>query len=217
MTGCHPEQGEGADGAGRSPCWPGRYAPFRPLAESVAGQKRAKRARQKPTADSHYMEQANETFRQSRHKIRTQLRKLSWLGETQAALGWGVIVIIGALVGTLYVGQASRIAEQGRTTQALQFELAEVKRNNAQLEREIAEAQSLELLESRARELGFVRSLPEDIEYLVVESYPPDLATPVPQLAAEADEVKAESLGQAIWWYISSNFSDMVRGESRDR
>ena len=163
------------------------------------------------------MEQANETFRQSRHKIRTQLRKLSWLGETQAALGWGVIVIIGALVGTLYVGQASRIAEQGRTTQALQFELAEVKRNNAQLEREIAEAQSLELLETRARQLGFVRSLPEDIEYLVVESYPPDLATPTPQPTADAETLKAESLGQAIWWYISSNFSDMVRGESRDR
>ena len=106
------------------------------------------------------MEQANETIRHSRHKIRAQLRKLSWLGETQAALGWGVILIIGALVGTLYVSQASRIAERGRTTQRLQFDLENIKRENAELEREIAEAQSLELLAERAREQGFVRSLP---------------------------------------------------------
>ncbi|MCA9982920.1 MAG: septum formation initiator family protein [Anaerolineales bacterium] len=164
------------------------------------------------------MEQANETIRQSRHKIRAQLRKLSWLGETQAALGWGVILIIGALVGTLYVSQASRIAERGRTTQRLQFELENIKRENAELEREIAEAQSLELLAERAREEGFVRSLPEDIEFLVVDSYPPDLATPAAATPeATLAPVYPETLGQAIWWSIRSRFSDMARGESRDR
>jgi hypothetical protein len=94
------------------------------------------------------------------------------LTEAQAAAGWGVIVVLGALLGAIYLNQASKIATIGRRVQMEQNELDEVKRANAELERQIAEAQSLERLDAEARRLGFVPSTPADIDYVVIPQYP---------------------------------------------
>ena len=48
---------------------------------------------------------------------REQLKRLGWLTEAQAVLGWGVILILVALVGAIYLNQASRIASVGRRVQ----------------------------------------------------------------------------------------------------
>ena len=82
---------------------------------------------------------------QSNRRSKTEKRKsILWLTEAQAALSWIAILVLAALVGAIYLFQASRIASVGREVQELQWELDDVKRVNSELEREIAEAQSLD-------------------------------------------------------------------------
>ena len=97
-------------------------------------------------------------------QARELARRLGLLTEAQAAAGWGVIVVMGALLGAIYLNQASKIATIGRRVQMEQNELDEVKRANAELEQQIAAAQSLERLDTKARQLGFVPSTPADID-----------------------------------------------------
>ncbi len=163
------------------------------------------------------MEQAGRTVRQSRRKLRAQWQKIAWLGETQAALGWGVILFLAAVVGALYVSQASRIAATGRAVQLLQRDLENLKRENGALERDIAQAQSLSRLEGEAGRLGFVRPGPNDIEYLIVSDYPagdwqpPAAATPEPTPAQPV-----ETLGEALWVGFTQNVRHLIRGEASD-
>ena len=108
-------------------------------------------------------------------QTREQLKRLNALTEAQAALGWGVILVLAALLGTVYVSQASRIASVGRQVQILQNELTELKRQNNDLERDIAAAQALDRLQAEAVRLGFVEADPDDIEYIIVPDYPVEL------------------------------------------
>jgi hypothetical protein len=141
---------------------------------------------------------------------------LTWLGETQAALGWGVVLLLGAIVGTLYVSQASRIAATGRTVQLLQLDLGDVKRENALLERAIAEAQSLSRVESRAQAMGFTRAQPDDIEYIVVDAYPTGPAvTPTPAVPPVL-VAPAETIWEALWWRFGIAIRNLVEGESSE-
>ncbi|MCA9873281.1 MAG: hypothetical protein KC441_06490, partial [Anaerolineales bacterium] len=110
-----------------------------------------------------------------RHK-REKAKRLSWLTEAQAALGWGIILVLIAVLGTIYLSQASRIAVTGRRVQLMQNDLETLKRDNAEIERTIAESQSLERLQQQAQEMGFVEAQPGDIEYLVIPDYPQETA-----------------------------------------
>jgi hypothetical protein len=105
-------------------------------------------------------------------QTRDQISRLRALTEAQAVLGWSVILVLGALVGTIYVNQASQIASVGRRVQILQNDLSELKRENAMMERQIAEAQKLERLKAEAVSLGFIPADSEDIEYIIVSDYP---------------------------------------------
>ena len=162
------------------------------------------------------MAQAKSSRSRSRRMLRAQLKKLTWLGETQAALGWGVVLLLGAIVGTLYVSQASRIAATGRTVQLLQLDLGNLKRDNALLERAIAEAQSLERVEARAQAMGFTRAQPDDIEYIVVDAYPsgPAIApAPAPPLVLPDPP---DTIWEALWLRFGTAIRNLVEGESSE-
>lgn len=153
-------------------------------------------------------------------QTREQLKRLNALTEAQAALGWGVILVLAALLGTIYVSQASRIASVGRRVQILQNELIELKRQNNDLERDIAAAQALDRLQAEAIRLGFVEADPADIEYIIVPDYPAELQETDP-LAIEptvtAVPPPAETVREALWLYLSDRFSDFIRGEAREQ
>lgn len=136
-----------------------------------------------------------------------------WMTEAQAALGWGVLLTLAAVLGAIYLHQTTGIARVGRRVQNLQFQLSEVKRINASLELEIAEAQSLDRLQEEARRLGFVPADADDIEYLVVADYPvPTDSTPETGIATVP--VKTDSMTKAMWLSLHSRIGDLVRGES---
>lgn len=150
----------------------------------------------------------------SRREKRQKARRLNALSDAQVALGWFVILALAALVGAIYVSQASRIAGAGRQVQIMQERLDELKRRNAELEQGIAEAQSLERLQQEAIRLGFVRAAPEDIEYMVVEGYPSG-ATPSPAPSpTPAPTRPVESMGQALWLALRGSVDGLVRGEA---
>ena len=137
--------------------------------------------------------------RETLPRWRGQIRRFLKLSEAQVALGWGIILVMGTLIGTIYLSQASRVAEIGRRVQVLQLDLATLKRDNAQMERLIAEAQTLEYLQTRAEQLGFVLADPEDIDYIVVPDYPAEVVAvevfePTPVPTAEPIESFREAL-----------------------
>ena len=161
------------------------------------------------------MERVN--VQESRRKIRAQLNKVTWLGETQAALGWAVILVLAAVVGTLYLSQASRLATTGRSVQQMQFRLEELRRENSVLERQIAEAQVLDDLEDRASSLGFVRAQPDDMDYIIIEDYPTEsMASPAPSSTPQPLPQPAETIWQALWWSLIDGLRTLVEGEASE-
>lgn len=153
--------------------------------------------------------------RRSRREKRQEAHRQSVLSDAQVALGWFVILILAALVGAIYVNQASRIASSGRRVQMLQEDLDELKRKNAMVERLIAETQSLARLEEEALRLGFVRANPDSIEYLVVAGYP--AATEVEEAEPTWPELTVtpvETVGEALQLLIDRRSSSMVKGAS---
>lgn len=148
----------------------------------------------------------------SRRDKRQRLRRIGVLTDAQVALGWFVILGLTALVGTIYLSQASRIATTGRRVQLLQNELTDVKRTNAALEQSIAEAQALERLQQEAAGMGFVRAAPDQIEYLVVSNYP--AAPAIEPTPATAVAPPVETMKEAVWLAVQDNFSHLMRAES---
>ncbi len=152
-------------------------------------------------------------------QTRDQLKRLNKLTEAQAAAGWGVILILGALLGTIYLTQASRTAAVGRRVQILQNDLIDLKRENNELEQKIAETQSLERLQATAAALGFVPANPEDVEFLVIPNYPVgEPANPL-AIAPEATPAPAtaRTMEEAVWLYLNSQTDGVVQGEAREQ
>lgn len=151
-------------------------------------------------------------------QARELARRLGLLTQAQAATGWAVILILGALLGVIYLNQASKIAAIGRHVQRVQADLDEVKRTNAELERQIAEAQALDRLETEAQRLGFVPAMPSDIEYIVIPNYPTEPA--VERSEPTGPLVQPEppaSMWEAIILAVRNLGIDLTRGEANEQ
>lgn len=153
------------------------------------------------------------SMRQKREKV----KRLNWLTEAQAAIGWGIILVLVAVLGTIYLNQASHIAVTGRRVQMMQNELDTLKRDNADIEKTIAEAQSLDRLQQQAQAMGFIEARPEDIEYLVIPDYPRETAVPpapTPDTANINPSAPLETIDEAIWFAFQASASSLVQGEA---
>jgi hypothetical protein len=144
-------------------------------------------------------------------------RRLSRLTEAQAVAGWGVILVLAALLGAIYLNQASRIAAIGRHIQIQQGELEELKRINGDVEREIAEAQSLERLQQEAIRLGFQPAQPEEIEYIIIPGYPLEEAAPEePTLITEAPTIPA-TMWEALLLALRAGGNRLIQGSANEQ
>lgn len=153
-------------------------------------------------------------------QTRETAKKLGWLTEAQAATGWGLIIILAAIVGAIYLNQASKIASIGREIQVQQSELDKKRLENAILERRIAEAQSLERLNAEAIRMGFVPARPENIEYVVIPNYPVEPLEPLTETPVAAAEVPAElpdSMLEAIKLALRNITSEMIQGQAYEQ
>lgn len=102
-----------------------------------------------------------------------------------ATLGLFVAIIMGAL----YLSQSSTTAALGRQLEEIVTTRNELEQQNEQLRAEIASLESMPRLEARAQELGFTFATPNDIEYLVVRGYNPDVQEAVVPLQSNSSSV----------------------------
>jgi hypothetical protein len=154
-------------------------------------------------------------------QARELAQRLSWLTEAQAAAGWAVIIILAALLGAIYLNQASKIAAIGRRVQIEQSQLDEQKRINGELERLIAEAQGLERLNAEALGMGFRPATPDEIEYLVIPDYPVGEAI-VPALsqsehALQEAPAPADSMLEALLLAARGFSDELIRGQANEQ
>ncbi len=151
---------------------------------------------------------------------RDSSKRLTSLTEAQAAVGWGIILVLVTILGTVYLSQASQIAVSGRRVQIRQNELDELKRENADLEKRIAEAQSLKDLQTRAQAMGFVQAQPENIEYLVIPDYPTETAVPpIQPIEPEMEEQMPppETLEDALLLAFQTSVNSLIEGNAGEQ
>jgi cell division protein FtsL len=93
--------------------------------------------------------------------------------ELNRRTGLYLIIVVALLVviATLYLVLVSQTAARGRRIEQLQEQLVWLKKENEQLEIEIAKASAVSRLRSRALELGFVPA--EQVEFLTVSAEEP--------------------------------------------
>ncbi|MCA9950833.1 MAG: hypothetical protein KDE48_14380 [Anaerolineales bacterium] len=156
-------------------------------------------------------------MRKTSRQIRERSLRLIKLTEAQAALGWGIILIMLALIGAIYLGQTSKIAASGRKVQDMQVELNALREENAVLERDIAQVQTLEYLRQESERLGFVSAQPYDVEYLVIPEYPPATAVTAPTALQEPLPEPAENMQEALLLAIEAAFIDLAIGEANEQ
>lgn len=141
-----------------------------------------KAVRKKPEkADSPYQAIA-EMAGTLRHHQEMPIRfQREWL----AAFLAGVMLL--GLVAGLYLNVSARAAITGREIQNLESEIAANKRDNADLQTQIAILLSNQSLSQRARALGFEPVKREEIEYIVVPGYFPPQGINLVQPTADTD------------------------------
>jgi len=178
-------------------------------------------------------EQIQRPMTKSSSQSRELARKLSKLTEVQAAVGWGLILLIVALLGVIYLNQSSRIAAVGRRVQVLRGQVSQIQRENTDIEREIAEAQSLERLQREAKEMGFVRSESFYVDYLVIPPFTSTFSPPAAQdcILSDAEQPctfsqdtgnlqaveplpPAETIREALLLLLESTINNLMEGES---
>jgi hypothetical protein len=92
-----------------------------------------------------------------------------------------------------------------------------LKRENAALERQIAEAQSLERLQREALRLGFVQAQSDQIEYIVVPDYPVPPDTVEPVVTPTVSGPPPETIGDVLWLSLRHSISNMIYGEASEQ
>jgi cell division protein FtsL len=115
-------------------------------------------------------------------------RQAPWRTQTQATSLVLAVVVIVAVIGALYLAQASRTATIGRRLQELESERQRLEQQNAQLQAEIAGLQSVPRLINQAQEMGYHTATSNQVEYLPVNIAPPQ-ATPAAALAETEESV----------------------------
>lgn len=120
--------------------------------------------------------------------IQQAIRQAPWRTQTQATSLVLAVVVIVAVIGALYLAQASRTATIGRRLQEMEAERQQLEQANAQLRAEIAGLQSVPRLIGKAQELGFHTANSSQVEYMPVDVAPPR-PTASPLLETTLDEV----------------------------
>ena len=130
------------------------------------------------------------------------IRQLPWRLDSQAALGFLLILATFSLVGWLYLSQASAVTTTSYRIDELRFELDQLKNQNAALVIEIAQLEASPRVEARARELGFKPTA--DVRYLPVAHYPAPLKSEETRYSILPVEDSVEAYATEIegpgWW-----------------
>jgi len=118
-----------------------------------------------------------------------------------------LVVFVAILVGALYLAQATATATTGFDLEAMVKTRDSFQRNNEDLQAQIAHKKNVSDLRGRAQALGFQPVSTQ--EYLVINGYQPDRATPTPVVTAMPTYIYDETFNgwaQVQWAKLSAQF-----------
>jgi cell division protein FtsL len=111
-------------------------------------------------------------------------RQAPWRVQRQW-IGIFLLAVIGAaMVAALYLDVSARAALTGREIQELRSQITTVQRENADLETELADLTSTEVMQRRAVELGYRPVQPGELDYVAV----PGFVAPEPAILLAAED-----------------------------
>jgi len=137
-----------------------------------------------------------------RSTIGSRIGRYSAWGLSGKTLGLSLLLLVlGSLIGSFYLNQASQTTAAGLEITQLTQEREYWRQENAHLRKLISERESLSSIRTLAAELGFVQ--PKIVDYLVVKSP----ASPVgaaeelaPARPEERDQTRPQMPGSEGWW-----------------
>jgi cell division protein FtsL len=100
-------------------------------------------------------------------------RQAPWRTQRQWIVIFLLVVVAIGMVAGLYLNVTARAALAGREVQGLEQDIADIERQNADLQTQIAAQLSTENMAKRAEALGFEPASSENLEYLPVSGYFP--------------------------------------------
>lgn len=127
--------------------------------------------------------------------------------QTQTVAIIALIGVVAIIIGALYLAQATTTATTGSQLLELQSTRDFLQRANEDIIVQIANKKNYSTLLGRAQELGFYPAQPGDIEYLVVNSYVPNRATPTPQVTPVPTYIYDETFNG----WVQQQWDQMVR------
>ena len=110
-------------------------------------------------------------------------KQAPWRVQRQWVGAFLLIVIGAAMIAALYLDVTARAALAGREIQELRFEITTIQRTNADLETELADLTSTDVMQRRALELGYRPVKPGELDYVSV----PGFVVPEPAILLAAD------------------------------
>jgi len=114
-----------------------------------------------------------------------------------------VMVLASTLAG-LYLNVTSRTAITGREILNLQVEMNQLQRTNADLQTKIAVLQSKETLDTRAKDVGYVPLVLEEIEYVVVPGYFPETGIDMQVQTIQSDDIRmSPEFSESLFGWIT--------------
>lgn len=111
-------------------------------------------------------------------------RQAPWRVQRQWVGVFLLAVIGAAMVAALYLDVTARAALAGREIQELRSQITTVQRENSDLETQLADLTSTEVMQRRALELGYRPVLPGELDYVPV----PGFVEPEPAILLAAED-----------------------------
>jgi hypothetical protein len=137
-----------------------------------------------------------------------------WRNQMQLVATLALIVVIGIIIGTLYLIQTSTTTITARELDAMSDYRDRLERDNELLHAEIAQYQSLPRVMTRAAELGFRDAQENEIQYIIVDGYRYDrprvtiTPTPTPEADAAVYDETLRGWLQQQWDSLKKQFSE---------
>jgi cell division protein FtsL len=131
--------------------------------------------------------------------------------QQQWVVLFGVVVAVVALVAGLYLDVTARAAITGRQIQNLELSIAINRRSNADYETELAYLLSNQVMQARAKSLGFEMLKQEELSYMVVPGYFPKGGV---QIAGQVSQKQAISASPEFHESLIDWFRERMRAAS---
>jgi len=113
-------------------------------------------------------------------------------------------LICAAMVAALYLDVTARTAVAGREIQELRIQITTVQRENADLETQLADLTSTEVMQQRAVALGYRPVQPGELDYVAVPGFvkpEPDILLAAEDATPHFETLPAEYTQSLLEWF----------------